>query len=462
MVVDPAVLAYALPHQRPCHMWAKKSLFTNKWAAWVITAFGGIPVDRATKNNQSLFQITFDTLQGGGVIGSFPEGTSYTLPHMLPLKDGTSWAALQYAVQLEDRQEEKLTTLETLDHERQQLQIVPTGITYTDKRRWRSGCIVMFGEALDVQSYVADFRKDERQTVKTLTHDLTRAFRKLTINAPDWEAHLLGTKACTIVFSEVTELPPEHFVQVNQDWIDFFVVYTNQPDVDALRHLILDYVRGMDSLKLTDQDMQMLLQCTGQQRWSTATVAAHLLENVAKLIVEIPLSLPALAIHLPIYALAKLAERFERHEESRAQIKIVTTLVVFPPAYMALFWWVWHHVFLGSFSGFIASAVLILTYALYHLAYVDFRYDTFKGTVAIFRVVCVLLGYGQRSGKGQMEKLIMRRQQLTRTLLVMVQRYSEQVPGQNLSHDSDADNSPSVSKVGSPPLKFVRHVLTSC
>jgi glycerol-3-phosphate O-acyltransferase/dihydroxyacetone phosphate acyltransferase len=35
-------------------------------------------------------------MQLGESIGVFPEGTSHTEPHMIPLKDGTSWATLEY------------------------------------------------------------------------------------------------------------------------------------------------------------------------------------------------------------------------------------------------------------------------------------------------------------------------------------------------------------------------------
>lgn len=64
--------------------------------------------------------------------------------------------------------------------------IVPVGIVYCDKSRYRSVVIVTFGPPIDVQPYLSEFLSDPRTTVKRLTKDTEAAIQKLTINAPDW------------------------------------------------------------------------------------------------------------------------------------------------------------------------------------------------------------------------------------------------------------------------------------
>jgi 1-acyl-sn-glycerol-3-phosphate acyltransferase len=71
----------------------------------------------------------------GESIGVFPEGTSHTSPHMLPLKDGISWAALEYLSYLSGK-------AEGVKHDGKKVQIVPVGITYMDKSKYRSKIIV--------------------------------------------------------------------------------------------------------------------------------------------------------------------------------------------------------------------------------------------------------------------------------------------------------------------------------
>jgi 1-acyl-sn-glycerol-3-phosphate acyltransferase len=61
----------------------------------------------------------------------FPEGTSHTEPHLIPLKDGVSWTALEYLVYLRgaDGQPPK---------KGKPAIIIPVGLAYCDKARYRS------------------------------------------------------------------------------------------------------------------------------------------------------------------------------------------------------------------------------------------------------------------------------------------------------------------------------------
>lgn len=68
----------------------------------------------------------------GESIGVFPEGTSHTEPHLIPFKDGTSWAALEYVRYLQGTEENKGTK------KGKKAVIVPVAIGYVDKSKYRS------------------------------------------------------------------------------------------------------------------------------------------------------------------------------------------------------------------------------------------------------------------------------------------------------------------------------------
>lgn len=72
----------------------------------------------------------------GECIGVFPEGTSHTEPHLIPLKDGTSWAALEYVRYLRGTEENKGAK------KGRKAVIVPVGIAYVDKTKYRSRVVV--------------------------------------------------------------------------------------------------------------------------------------------------------------------------------------------------------------------------------------------------------------------------------------------------------------------------------
>jgi glycerol-3-phosphate O-acyltransferase / dihydroxyacetone phosphate acyltransferase len=95
----------------------------------VLYSTGNIPVDRKSKDRQALFRGTIDALSRGNAVALFPEGTSYTEPRIMQVKEGAAWAALEYTK----------WTKENPEHASQDpLAIMPCAIVYTNKSKYRS------------------------------------------------------------------------------------------------------------------------------------------------------------------------------------------------------------------------------------------------------------------------------------------------------------------------------------
>lgn len=73
-----------------------------------------------------LFGETFRALDAGDAVGVFPEGTSYTEPRIVQVKEGAAWAALEYVRWKAGRGETG------------RLFVVPVGIVHTAKTRYQS------------------------------------------------------------------------------------------------------------------------------------------------------------------------------------------------------------------------------------------------------------------------------------------------------------------------------------
>jgi len=76
-----------------------------------------------------LFKGTFDTFRDDKVVALFPEGTSYTEPKIMQVKDGAAWAALEYA---------KIQREQPTGTRSKGIVIVPVAIVYTNKSKYRS------------------------------------------------------------------------------------------------------------------------------------------------------------------------------------------------------------------------------------------------------------------------------------------------------------------------------------
>lgn len=105
--------------------------------SYILTSAGNIPVDRKTKDRQKLFAGTLDALAKGAAVALFPEGTSYTEPRIMQVKDGAAWAALEYTKWMKEQ-----------GGDARPVAVVPTAIVYTDKSKYRSRVIMEFGNRL--------------------------------------------------------------------------------------------------------------------------------------------------------------------------------------------------------------------------------------------------------------------------------------------------------------------------
>jgi glycerol-3-phosphate O-acyltransferase/dihydroxyacetone phosphate acyltransferase len=108
------------------------TLFANPFASYILYSSGNIPVDRKNKDRQLLFKGTFEALSQGLAVALFPEGTSYTEPRIMQVKDGAAWAALEYTKWVK---ENNITADSGLV-------IVPAAIVYTNKSKYRSSVIL--------------------------------------------------------------------------------------------------------------------------------------------------------------------------------------------------------------------------------------------------------------------------------------------------------------------------------
>jgi glycerol-3-phosphate O-acyltransferase/dihydroxyacetone phosphate acyltransferase len=121
--------ASGFPHGRIQHYWSKASLFKNPLVRHILVSTGNVPVERKARDRRQLFQGTFDTLTRGAAVALFPEGTSYTEPRIMQVKDGASWAALEYT---------KYARENPARAHAKPVFIIPAAIVYTNKSKYRS------------------------------------------------------------------------------------------------------------------------------------------------------------------------------------------------------------------------------------------------------------------------------------------------------------------------------------
>src|SRR2546426_11718567 len=177
-LVDPIVLVALLPRWR--RFLAKRTLWRNPAVRPLLELAGAIPVYRAhdgdTARNQETFARCTDELDRGGAVALFPEGISHDRPALQPLRTGAARIALG------------------ADRAAAPIEIVPIGLTFEDKRLFRSRLLLCAGELIAVEPASAD----DAEAVRALTEAIDAGLRAVTLNTDSWRTAKLVERAAEI------------------------------------------------------------------------------------------------------------------------------------------------------------------------------------------------------------------------------------------------------------------------
>ncbi|KAF8756979.1 Phosphate acyltransferase [Rhizoctonia solani] len=361
------------------HAMAVDAAFCNPIAKFVLTNSGVLPVDRKNKDNQVLFRATFEALAQGEIVGVFPEGTSYTEPQIVQVKDGVAWSALEYMKWNRLKKEKGEKT-------HPDAVVIPVGIVYTEKSRYRSGVIVEFGKPITVDQYEAQFLSDEEGAPRACAKDLTKRIKSqmlsLTINAPDWDTLYSAKMARSLLWPRARSLSLDDFVPVSQVLIDAFSDPDSSPLFESTKKALLTYYSLLESSKLTHEALadlplpRTLDPSVDTPLPSRLSTLAVLLKDTIATTIRLPFFvLPAL-IHIPAYILCRLLARMvEEEEESQAQMKIFGGIFAMAiMTYPVIFLFLWAFLWLTPVGALLAAGLVWLL-AVYHVSIIDDNYE---------------------------------------------------------------------------------------
>ncbi|MCZ7647730.1 MAG: 1-acyl-sn-glycerol-3-phosphate acyltransferase [Planctomycetota bacterium] len=167
-MLDPVVVGVTAG--RPVRYLAKAPLFDVPVLGALLRALGMIPAYRAqdaadvTKNAGSL-DAGADLLAQGEALGIFPEGLTHDAPQVAMVRSGAARIAMR-----------------ALEKGARNLKIVPLGINYQDKERFRSAVWVRVGEPIDAAEWLLRHENDGRKAMRALTRELERQLKNLTVH----------------------------------------------------------------------------------------------------------------------------------------------------------------------------------------------------------------------------------------------------------------------------------------
>lgn len=174
-LVDPILLASVAG--RRVRFLGKAPLFEMPLLGAIVRWAGTLPVERrgegvATGANERTFAAVEEALARGEAVCLFPEGKSHSEPRLAELRTGAARMAL-------GAQERAGVALA--------VRILPVGLIYRAKRRFRSEVAVWSGAPIEAEAWRAPHALDPRAAVRALTERIAEGLREVMLELERWE-----------------------------------------------------------------------------------------------------------------------------------------------------------------------------------------------------------------------------------------------------------------------------------
>jgi 1-acyl-sn-glycerol-3-phosphate acyltransferase len=178
-LIDPVLLGIAA--QRPVRLMAKAPLFDVPVFGGVLRALGMVPAYRGSddakqvsKNLESL-AVAARQLATGGVMGIFPEGKSHDATQLALVRSGAARLALQ-----------------AVAAGAQGIRVVPVGLNYERKERFRTAVWIKVGRPIDAANWLRMHQGDEHRAMRALTQEIGARLRHCVTHLDDaaWDTLL--------------------------------------------------------------------------------------------------------------------------------------------------------------------------------------------------------------------------------------------------------------------------------
>jgi glycerol-3-phosphate O-acyltransferase/dihydroxyacetone phosphate acyltransferase len=345
---------------RLVHHIAHAGLFSHRTKAWLLRNCGVIPVhyrrNKADKveRNIDAFQACFEILERGGAVSIFPEGISDMPRHIQKLKTG----AARIVLEAERRNGYRLG-----------VELVPVGLHFFSRSRFRSRALVNIGRPIDLKPYFPFNEKDNSEAVRKLTEEIQDQLERLTVNVRFTELEQLVADIESLymdeLLSEVSEArnisrPAIAQFVISQriaECVEYYY-HENPRLVREMQEKIVLYKRKLKRLRLKDS---MVQEKSGLGRFFKSEFT-----TIIKALIGLPLALYGILNNFVPYRITEAIAR--KYIEERTKILFALflggglTFAAFYGIQVVLMWQlkglIWAILYLISLplSGFFALA----------------------------------------------------------------------------------------------------------
>ncbi len=321
-LMDPALIGYAV--QRSVHFFAKAPLFEVPVFGALMHALGMVPAYRgqddkaSVRKNLETLEVGAKYLGRGEAVGIFPEGKTHDREGLEQVRTGAAriaWPAVQSGAAV---------------------MIVPLGLNYEGKEKFRSAIWVRVGKPLDANAWLRARGEEERPAIRNLTEEIDRRLQQVVIHLHEerWQPFL--SELDVLLPAEGNPaLDPIAALRQRKRIADAMnqLLAANRPRAEMLAAAIEQHRAQLTAAGLT-MDSPIL----GQSR---ARLTAHLVKETTSLLLGLGPALAGALHHVVPFCITRGLVKLVKHpgRATIAQNRLLIGLPLYGIWYAVVWWW---------------------------------------------------------------------------------------------------------------------------
>jgi 1-acyl-sn-glycerol-3-phosphate acyltransferase len=319
-LIDSLLVGAVLP--RKVHYLATAALFRSRLIARFLVALGVIPIYQKaddpdmTGRNVEMFTACEEAFDRGRLIAMYPEGATHSEAHLRRIKTGAARIALGYEAHAPGR-----------------LTVVPVGLSFEARRRFRGRVLVSVGEPVGISLYLAGYHGEPAKALHALTTAIQAAMAHEVVDVERIDTATL-VRAVEVLYRGEVERELWGKLEIAGRPIHPFPTSASIADVvehfrkldprriERLWQRILGYQAGLAAYRLRDEAVR-----SGLERAAEPLRVARSWQTI----MGWPLFVYGATVNfLPYYLPGWLAGRTSRRPTDYATTRLLASVVAFP------------------------------------------------------------------------------------------------------------------------------------
>ena len=191
-------------------------------------------------DNSLMFKETTKKLMEGKAICIFPEGTSHDNPHLLKLKPGVAYIALEAMANL------------GVKH----INLISCGLSYFSRDEFRSDLILKFGIPIEIPESLANtFKVNKKQAIDLVLKIVETQMRSVILTTPTYEEYMLVKMLRDLYVPPDMELPAEKSTDLARRISYIYDKLRDTKEGKEIKSKVEKYMNPLEHLGIEDRDL---------------------------------------------------------------------------------------------------------------------------------------------------------------------------------------------------------------